>query len=207
MILIAIYSRIMKEKKKEGDFMHKTKRKIFEKSIELFANKGYEATSVEEITAVAGVAKGTLYYHFESKEEIFNFLIKEGMKLLKNSIEIKTAKLDNSIEKIKAIILIQIKVSVKYEEFVRLVLSELWGKERRNIMCRACIQDYIKIIEKVVQEGIEKGEIEGKNPTTIAYAIFGVICSSLISKQNMNEDIDINELYNEFSEYIIKGLK
>ena len=55
--------------------MNKTKRKIFETSMKLFAEKGYEATSIEEITATVGVAKGTLYYHFTSKEEIFNFLI------------------------------------------------------------------------------------------------------------------------------------
>ena len=59
--------------------MNKTKRKIFETAMELFAEKGYNATSTEEITAVAGVAKGTLYYHFSSKEEIFNFLIEEGI--------------------------------------------------------------------------------------------------------------------------------
>ena len=43
--------------------MNKTKRKIFETSMKLFAKKGYEATSIEEITATVGVAKGTLYYH------------------------------------------------------------------------------------------------------------------------------------------------
>ena len=64
--------------------MNRTKRKIFETALKLFAEKGYDATSVEEITSVVGVAKGTLYYHFSSKEEIFNFLIEEGMKLLKN---------------------------------------------------------------------------------------------------------------------------
>ena len=52
--------------------MNKTKRKIFETSMKLFAEKGYDATSIEEITATVGVAKGTLYYHFASKEEIFN---------------------------------------------------------------------------------------------------------------------------------------
>ena len=72
--------------------MNKTKRKIFETAMQLFADKGYEATSIEEITATVGVAKGTLYYHFSSKEEIFNFLVEEGMKLLKNSIKIKTDK-------------------------------------------------------------------------------------------------------------------
>ena len=53
--------------------MNKTKRKIFETSMKLFAEKGYDATSIEDITATVGVAKGTLYYHFSSKEEIFNF--------------------------------------------------------------------------------------------------------------------------------------
>ena len=40
--------------------MNKTKRKIFETSMKLFAEKGYDATSIEEITATVGVAKGTL---------------------------------------------------------------------------------------------------------------------------------------------------
>ena len=60
--------------------MNKTKRKIFETSMRLFAEKGYDATSIEDITETVGVAKGTLYYHFTSKEEIFDFLI--GLKAL-----------------------------------------------------------------------------------------------------------------------------
>ena len=76
--------------------MNKTKRKIFETSMKLFAEKGYDATSIEEITSVVGVAKGTLYYHFSSKEEIFHFLVDEGMKLLQNSISIKTAQKEES---------------------------------------------------------------------------------------------------------------
>lgn len=108
--------------------MNKTKRKIFETSMDLFAKKGYEATSIEEITSVVGVAKGTLYYHFSSKEEIFYFLIEEGMKLLKNSIDIKTSKLENSLDKLKAVILIQIKIIAKYENFISILLSQIWGR-------------------------------------------------------------------------------
>ena len=123
--------------------MNKTKRKIFETSMKLFAEKGYDATSIEEITATVGVAKGTLYYHFSSKEEIFKFLVEEGVKLLKNSIEIKTDKLTNSIDKIKAIILIQIKVLVKYENFITIILSEIWGTSERSKMCRNIVFEYI----------------------------------------------------------------
>ena len=139
--------------------MNKTKRKIFETSMDLFAKKGYEATSIEEITSVVGVAKGTLYYHFSSKEEIFYFLIEEGMKLLKNSIDIKTSKLENSLDKLKAIVLIQIKIIVKYENFISMLLSQIWGQEPRNKKCREYVFEYINMIEDIIKEGIKKEEL------------------------------------------------
>lgn len=148
--------------------MNKTKRKIFETSMKLFADKGYEATSIEEITATVGVAKGTLYYHFSSKEEIFNFLIEEGMKLLKNSIAIKTERVDSYIDKIKAIILIQIKVIVKYEDLMTIVLSQVWGSEDRNSRCRKYVCEYIETVEQIIKEGIEKGEIIDGDPEVMA---------------------------------------
>lgn len=148
--------------------MNKTKRKIFETSMKLFAQKGYDATSIEEITATVGVAKGTLYYHFSSKEEIFNFLVDEGMKLLKNSIDIKIAKTSSAIDKLRAIILIQIKIISKYEDFMTIVLSQIWGHELRNLMCKDKVIEYIKTVEEIVKEGIEKGEIIEGDPEIIA---------------------------------------
>ena len=93
--------------------MNKTKRKIFETSMKLFAEKGYDATSIEEITATVGVAKGTLYYHFASKEEIFNFLVSEGVKLLQNSVDIKTSKYHSYIDKIKSVVTALVSVVTK----------------------------------------------------------------------------------------------
>ena len=187
--------------------MNKTKRRIFEISMKLFAEKGYDATSIEEITAVVGVAKGTLYYHFSSKEEIFTFLIEEGMKLLQNSIDIKTAKFPNYIDKIKAIVLIQIKIVFKYEDLIKILLSQFWGNETRNITCKKYILSYISKIEKIVKEGIEKGQIKNGNPQVIASEIYGLICSTLVCKIRSKEDIDIMKLYKEFENTIIEGLK
>ena len=136
--------------------MNKTKRKIFETSMKLFAEKGYDATSIEEITATVGVAKGTLYYHFSSKEEIFNFLIEEGIKLLQNSIYIKTSKYTNYIDKIKAIVLIEIKIVQKYENLITILLSQFYGKESRNQKCQMHVYEYIEQIEQIVREGINK---------------------------------------------------
>lgn len=186
--------------------MNKTKRKIFETSMKLFAKKGYDATSIEDITAEVGVAKGTLYYHFTSKEEIFNFLVEEGMKLLKNSIDIKTSKLSNTIDKLRAVILIQIKIISKYEDFMNIVLSQIWGNEPRNIMCKKYVMEYIKTIEQIIEEGMNKDEIIKGDKQILASGIFGLTCSSLVYKIKINDEIDVQKLYKEFDKYLLKNL-
>ena len=188
-------------------YMNKTKRKIFETSMKLFAEKGYDATSIEEITATVGVAKGTLYYHFSSKEEIFNFLIEEGIKLLQNSIYIKTSKYTNYIDKIKAIILIQIKIVAKYEDIITIILSQFWGNEARNKKCQEHVYDYIGQIEKIVQQGIEKGEIKKGDTRAIASEIYGLICSTLVYKKREEEQMDVMKLYQEYENTIVNGLR
>ena len=187
--------------------MNKTKRKIFETSMKLFAEKGYDATSIEEITATVGVAKGTLYYHFSSKEEIFNFLIEEGIKLLQNSIDIKTSKYTNYIDKIKAIVLIEIKIVQKYENLITILLSQFYGKEARNQKCQMHVYDYIEQIEKIVKEGINRGEIKQGDPKVISSEIYGLICSTLVYKLRNQDTFDITKVYKEFERTVIEGLK
>ena len=187
--------------------MNKTKRKIFETSMKLFSEKGYDATSIEDITATVGVAKGTLYYHFTSKEEIFDFLIEEGIKLLQNSVDIKIAKYSNYLDKLKAIVLIQIKVVNKYEDLINIILTQLWGKDERNKKCQKLIYDYINKIEEVVNEGMNLGQIKKGDSKIISSEIYGLICSTQLYKMREREKFDIMDVYNQFESTIIKGLK
>lgn len=48
---------------------------ILDAAEELFVTKGFDATSINDILERVGVARGTLYYHFKSKEEILNAMI------------------------------------------------------------------------------------------------------------------------------------
>jgi len=187
--------------------MNKTKRKIFETSMKLFSEKGYDATSIEEITSIVGVAKGTLYYHFSSKEEIFNFLVEEGMKLLKNSVEIKASKCDNTIDKLKAVSLVQLKVISKYENLITIVISQTWGNEAINVFCKEKVFEYIDVIEKIIKEGQKIGDIRSCNSEILASQIFSLTCSTLIYKRKINTEIDLQELYKEYEKTLLEKLK
>lgn len=185
--------------------MKKTKRKIFETSMRLFSEKGYDATSIEEITATVGVAKGTLYYHFSSKEEIFNFLVEEGMKLLKNSIEIKTSRCDNTIDKLKAVVLIQLKGIKKYENILAIVMSQVWGNEPRNVLCKEKVIEYISVIQDIIEEGLEKGDIKQCDSQVLACEIFSLTCSTLIYRRK-NGEFEIEKLCEEYEKTLLDKL-
>ena len=186
--------------------MNRTKRKIFNTAIKLFAEKGYDNSSVEDITAIAGVAKGSLYYHFSKKEDIFDMLLREGMKLLRNSVEIKTRKCKTAKEKIEAIILIEIKVMVKYEYFLNIVLSQIWGEEEKNKKCKRAVFEFIKIIESFVQEGIDNGEFYENDVEAVASGIFGITCSSLLYRLKRNRDVDEERVYRGFADNVTRAI-
>ena len=186
--------------------MNKTKRRIFNTAIRVFSEKGYDNASIEEITATAGVAKGSLYYHFSKKEDIFDLLLKEGIGLLLNNIEIKTKNAITATEKIKAVILIQIKVIVKYEDLVNVILSQFWGADQRNMKCKAAVFEYIKVIEEIINEGIKNGEFYDGDVEAIASGIFGVTCSSLIYRLKKNKEVDVQKVYEGFVNTVVRGI-
>lgn len=186
--------------------MNKTKRRIFTTAIKLFAEKGYESTGIEEITAVAGVAKGSLYYHFETKEELFDMLLEEGAKLLNNSIEIKTRHCENATEKLKAIIMVQIKSIIRYQDFVTVIMNNMLGETSRAIKCKKALHEYVANIAEVIREGMNEGLFYEGDAEGIAFGIFGINYSSLLYLMKKEGKMTEEQLYKSYVEAVIRGL-
>ena len=186
--------------------MNKTKRRIFTTAIKLFAEKGYENTGIEEITAVAGVAKGSLYYHFETKEELFDMLLEEGWKLLNNSIEIKSRHCTNALDKLKVIIMIQIKSIIRYTDFVTVIINNTLGENSRTIKCQKAVNKYVTKIAEVIKEGVEEGIFYDGDIEGIALGIFGINFTSLLYRLKIGENVTAEQIYKSYIETVIRGI-
>ena len=186
--------------------MNKTKRRIFTTAIKLFAEKGFDNAGIEEITAVAGVAKGSLYYHFETKEELFDLLLEEGLKLLKNSIEIKFKSCENALDKLKAIIMVQIKSIIRYTDFVTVVMNNIIGETPRTKKCQKAMEEYIDIIKDVIEEGIQDGIFIEGDSLGIAYGILGVNFSSMLYRIKKEGAVTPEQIYKSYIEIVVRGI-
>ena len=150
---------------------------------------------LKKLLLLSELPNGTLYYHFSSKEEIFNFLVEEGMKLLKNSIEIKVQKCSTTKDKIRAVMLIQVKAVIKYRSVLSIIFSQIYGNEARNKICIDKVSEYIEVIKNIIDEGVEKGELKKCNSKFLAYTIFSL--TSTIMMYTNKEENDISKIYKE----------
>jgi AcrR family transcriptional regulator len=64
-----------------------TRTRIMESSVKLFSERGFNAASVDDICAEAGISKGAFYHHFESKQGLFLALLDGWLKAIDNAIE------------------------------------------------------------------------------------------------------------------------
>src|ERR1700675_2358187 len=58
---------------------HARPEEITAAALELFVERGYAGTRLDDVAARAGISKGTLYLYFENKEELFKAVVREGL--------------------------------------------------------------------------------------------------------------------------------
>ncbi len=186
--------------------MNKTKDLIFKSAIKIFSESGYRGATMDDIAINAGLAKGTLYYHFNSKEEIFNFIVEEGIKILQSQVsEIQKMNID-PIQKLVKICRIQLTFLDKYTDFFKVVMSQLWGTENRQNELRHRIRNYIKEIEVNIKSAMENGKIEKGDTELIAFQFFGSLCSSAIYESVRIEKVRLEEIIEGTIKFTLNGL-
>ena len=187
--------------------MNKTKKAIVKGAINVFSKAGYNGATMDEVALVAGVAKGTLYYYFKSKEEIFNFIMDQGLELLGCEIrKVNDLKL-NPLSKLKEICKIQLTILYENTEFFKVLISQIWGQEGRQLELRGKLEKYLEIIEIYIKQAIEDGSIKKGNSKFLAHTFFGTLISAAIYEVAYIEKIDLESIIENLIEVSFYGLQ
>lgn len=160
-------------------------------SSKLFLEKGFEKTSMQDIAYIAGISKGAIYHHFNSKTEIVNAVMENQKDKIEKSLdswfdnntpltgrEKLISILEKNIESQEAHYLDNaLKTQVKSSEFVVSYMQN-------------CINDSAPIFSKIIKEGIEDGSIITEYPDECAEVFFLLIniwCDPVVFKCDSNK--------------------
>ena len=181
--------------------MNKTKKAIFNAAIKVFSIEGYDSAIVEEIASEAGVAKGTLYYNFKGKEEIFKFVIDEGMTLIKNEVLDAIKDIDDPLEKLKISAKVQLRYVYNNKEFFRVIMSQIWGDKNRHQEMRQEIRKLVNINSNRIND-ITKGKADKDVLEVLGCCFIGVLFSSALYEILYEDQYSENYIVDRFMEYV-----
>jgi AcrR family transcriptional regulator len=152
-----------------------TRQKLYEAAVDLIAERGYSATTVDDIALRAGVAKGTVYYNFPSKPALFEELLRHGVGLLTDQFKEAVRGLAPR-EAVAALIRTQLEYIQKYRAFAQLLLSEMWRTNREwQQTLRLLREEAIGVIAGVLEAGVGSGDFPTDLDVRLASsALFGV---------------------------------
>lgn len=162
---------------------------------------------MDDIARKARVAKGTLFYRYKSKEELFVSLIRSAINRLVDTVRTATANLPGSIERLNKAIEIQTELSFEHPEFAKILLSEVWGKHDRQQMFRESLRTYLQFMESIIRQGIEMREIRTANPALLAASVFGMTSAASLHLLLSEQDITLEETVAQIQGFVLKGIQ
>jgi TetR/AcrR family transcriptional regulator, cholesterol catabolism regulator len=181
---------------------------LYAAALELFWQKGFEATSVQEIVELAGLTKGAMYHYFDSKEDLLRVITERSFDVT-NVVAHEIAETSASAtEAIRRIIAYTVKSIELYQREIGLFFEQ-WrrrGAEDRLPGTKQKRDEYESVVVRIVEKGIRSGEFKPlEDPRIIAFAIFGLTTHA----QNWwrpNDPMTAEQLADFYTELLLNGL-
>ncbi|MFA7169562.1 MAG: TetR/AcrR family transcriptional regulator [Candidatus Paceibacterota bacterium] len=156
------------------------KQSIYLSAAALFGKKGFEGTSLDEVAQKAGVAKGTIFYHFQNKEELFSALIQEGVEQLSQGVE-DIAQKDLSIEeKLSLIVDFHFTFFKEHRDMCLMILGQIGNFQKRGKKSIALIRKrYLSAMGRIIEEAKAKKVIDKQLETeSLIITLFSLLAVS-----------------------------
>lgn len=156
-----------------------TKELIDETALRLFVEKGIAETTIRDIASAAGIAEGTLYRHYVSKEELAWELFSKNFTAFAVELDQLQRKQDTVKTKIEAMIRHYCAFFDKDPILFSYLLLALHAQLRK---VTPDMPNAITVLRSVIAEGMARGEIPKKDREIAASMVLGVVLQVAVSK-------------------------
>src|SRR5437868_10928140 len=183
--------------------------RILDAAVKVFAERGYFSSTVAEIARAAGVADGTIYLYFKSKDDLLFELFDEKMTQLIGDAKAALAQEQDAPSRLKRFIRLHFSLVEKNPDLASVLVVEL--RQSAQLLKAADRQRlgsaYLELIGQVVREGQERGELAPTvSPGTAKRAIFGALDELALGWLLSGRRTSLKKTGHEVAEWLVRGL-
>lgn len=159
---------------------------IIEAAIEIFIKQGFAAASVQEIAALAGVAKGTVYLYFQSKEDLIAQVYAHCLQMDREACNAGLTKEKGAVNKLCRRLDNIMDFAMNHPREAQ--IEHLYLTERKYSREQYRIQENLYAdIEAVIQEGIADGELRDMPAFLLGRIYYGLAATLYLTLLERNE--------------------
>ena len=194
----------------------KTRKDILRAAVRVFGRRGYAATRLEDVANEAGISRGPIYWHFNSKENLHTEILRASLKRYKNRINKALRSMDGSpLTKIRALLkelFVMLEDDKEYRDAYRTFIfrGELTGEAGRvyNEMMSSYYEDAARILSDLISKGINIGEIKpDTNPQMAASVLLYYISGVEFAWLSVPDLFSVKKMSVDLTEAFISGLE
>lgn len=179
------------------------KQEFLDAALDLFYEKGYENTTINDIIDAVGLSKGAFYHYFSSKEEVLGTIATQYVEKKLNIVErvIKEENL-NALEKLNKIIADILDFKLQYSE-IRWKIFKIITRNNNIKLEKEILDNFLELekplYEKLIKQGVSEGVFNTEYPEEAAelYVHLTKIFKKMVSEviNNFNCDLDDIETF------------
>ncbi|NMB83912.1 TetR/AcrR family transcriptional regulator [Candidatus Roizmanbacteria bacterium] len=180
-----------------------TRQAIVRAAEKIFARDGFTSASIDDVAEAANIAKGTVYYHFRSKDELFFEIIDNGINGLADDIEKKLIDYNSPKTILRNLIRIHYDFFKKRNEFCQVLFSELWRLKshwKRDLVKLKA--KYQLVMVKVIKKSGVNLSISADDAADYFFWLVSMVCLNTILNDPAKSTQSMDKLYT----FILKGL-
>ncbi|WDZ91975.1 TetR/AcrR family transcriptional regulator [Nocardiopsis sp. HUAS JQ3] len=177
-----------------------TRRRLFEAAVTLISEQGYGATTVDEIAERAGVAKGTVYYNFGGKGELYAALMEWGVTRLAGTLKGAVPPPGAGAaprEALAAVLRAGVEFIGEHESLARLLMAEAWRTNRAWYATVLQIRtEAIGVITGLLDDLASEGSLRPDLDTGLAgSALFGMVVTVALDWRTLQPGRPVEEVH------------
>ena len=181
--------------------------KIIASAGRLFGEKGYHNTTTAEIAEAAGVAAGTIYIYFSSKEELLVAVFEEFLGLHMDRLREGVARESTPEGKLKRLISLGLELMEANPDSARIFLSQLRQSTTMiKMVAKRSSRAYKDIIEEILEEGVRRNVCRQMNVRASASMLFGAFQGAVLDWVADDCSYSLTSQSEELSNFVLKGV-
>lgn len=150
----------MQTKNENGQKKDLNRENILKIARDIFSKYGFKKTTLDDIANAVRKGKSSLYYYFESKEDLFQAVIMKEVDILAHELEIVINRNTDPIDKLRDYILTKLTTFRSLANFYHAIENDVTAVGFINDIKRRYEQDEIRMIKRILIEGVRKNEFE-----------------------------------------------